>query len=224
MNDALVQSEMLELTESREGVYEFLSAVFQREIGRESLTLLKEQICGEPKEALSPGYAVLRGFFEQKNAQTPDMVEKELQIDYAALFLSMGEKHVPPYESVYTSKERLVMQEARDQVLAEYREEGLERNQCFREPEDHIAIELEFMARLCRKTAACLRAGDTATARRYLEKQRGFLKQHLLVWAPDFCKDVQQTAKTDFYKGIAEITAEHLSLEDETIAELLAML
>ena len=44
----------------------------------------------------------------------------------------------------------------------------------------------------------------------------------LLVWAPEFCKDVQQAAKTGFYKGIAQITAEHLSMELNPVDELLA--
>ena len=39
-----------------------------------------------------------------------------------------------------------MMQEARDEVLAVYRSEGLDKLPSWKESEDHIALELEFMA------------------------------------------------------------------------------
>ena len=113
------------------------------------------------------------------------------------------------------------MQEARDQVLAEYRKEGLARIGEFKDPEDHIAIELEYMAYLCQKAAEGLAADDLATATGYLQKQQDFLEKHLLVWIPNFCQDLAKVATSDFFRGIGRLTEEHLAMEQETIAELL---
>jgi anaerobic sulfite reductase subunit A len=121
---------------------------------------------------------------------------------------------------VYTSPERLLMQRARDEVLAMYREEGLDRSDDFKEPEDHIAMEFEFMGYLCQKALESLDTDDAEAAKASLQKQKEFLDKHLLVWVPQFCKDVQKFARTDFYKAIAKITEEHLSYENEAIAEL----
>lgn len=147
-----------------------------------------------------------------------------LAAEYAGPFLNVGKRPACPYESVYTSPERLLMQEARDEVLAVYREEGLSRSEALKEPEDHIAIEFEFMAHLCQKAVAAFEQGDRAACLASLEKQRSFLEQHLLVWVPDFCRDVEGAATTDFYRGVAQLTAEFLVEEREALGELTAAL
>ena len=43
-------------------------------------------------------------------------------------------------------------QEPRDRVLSAYWNAGVNKTKEFTEPEDHIAIELQFMEYLCRKT------------------------------------------------------------------------
>ncbi|MBM3150148.1 MAG: molecular chaperone TorD family protein, partial [Chloroflexi bacterium] len=144
-----------------------------------------------------------------------------LAAEYASLFLGAGRHLVFPYESVYTSAERLMMQEARDAVLLEYRREGLDRSKEFKEPEDHIAIELEFMFYLCQKTIESMGKGDKEASLTFLKKQKDFLQRHLMVWVPDFCEDLEQATESDFYKGIAKVTKDYLSLEQETIGELM---
>ena len=55
-----------------------------------------------------------------------------------------------PYESVYTSREGLVMQEAWEKAKAFYAESGLAPS--ILQPdlkEDHLAVELGFMRQLC---------------------------------------------------------------------------
>jgi TorA maturation chaperone TorD len=223
MKDELPRAQMLEILQSRAATYGFLSQVYRQEVTASFLAQLVEQLTGEAEEeADSEGYQTLREYVVTIEGADIDGVRIDLASEYAALFLSVGRKPVFPFESVYTSPERLVMQEARDEVLAEYRKEGLDCIGEFREPEDHIAIELEFMAYLCQKAAEAMEAGDKAAAAEVLQKQEGFLQRHLLVWVPDFCQDVQQAAKTGFYKGIAQITAEHLAMERDTVDELLS--
>jgi TorA maturation chaperone TorD len=60
-----------------------------------------------------------------------------------------------------------------------------------------------------------------ATSLEYLTKQKDFLEKHLLAWVPSFCKDLEQAAESGFYKGIAQLTAEFINSEQETIAALM---
>ena len=53
-----------------------------------------------------------------------------------------------------------MMQEAYAEVLHVYRNAGFAKNPGFKEPEDHLAVELAFMALLCGRAAEALRAGD----------------------------------------------------------------
>ena len=91
----------------------------------------------------------------------------------------------------------------------------------FNEPEDHVALEFEFMAYLNNKVLDALKKGDDEEVRNNLEKQSIFLKEHILSWVPSFCKDVEQFANTDFYKAAAKITHGYLHLEVAIIDELL---
>jgi TorA maturation chaperone TorD len=223
MTEELTEAQILEILQNRASTYGFLSHVYRQEATSAFLAELMEQLSGEAQEeAESEGYRTLREYVGEIEQADIEKVQVDLAAEYAGLFLSMGPKPVFPYESVYTSPDRLVMQKARDEVLVEYRKEGLDRIAEFNEPEDHIAIELEFMAYLCQKAADAMQARDRIGAAGALEKQRAFLQEHLLVWVPEFCKDVQQATKTGFYKGIAQITAEHLSMELNTVDELLA--
>jgi TorA maturation chaperone TorD len=222
MEDPLDKAEVLEILHGRAATYNFLSQVYRQEVFQSFLSDLVKELTSDAErdEAESEGHRTLRAFAEGIREIDPANVKTELASEYAALFLNVSQRGVFPYESVYTSPERLLMQRARDEVLAEYRKEGLSRIGEFKEPEDHIAIELEFMAYLCQKTADAVKAGDRAAAVEYLQKQKDFLEKHLLVWVPQFCKDLLESTKSDFYKGIAQITEEHLSLEGDTIAEL----
>lgn len=220
MDEAMTLDEAQAVLEGRAAMYGFLSAVYRSEISAETLAQVRAQVSEETGGEEGRGYALLRRFFWETAGEAPGVVEKELAADYAGLFLSVGRTPVPPFESVYTSEGRLIMQRARDEVLALYREEGLGRSDSFKEPEDHIAIELEFMGFLCQKALHALSAGNKEAAQAALEKQKDFLTRHLLVWVPQFCADIERSAATDFYRALAQITDEHLSYEVDAIAEL----
>ena len=71
------------------------------------------------------------------------------------LFLAAGinqGKAAFPYESVYTSSKKIVMQEAWENVKKIYSQNGFSLEDGSSDIlEDHIAVELEFMAHLCEK-------------------------------------------------------------------------
>jgi TorA maturation chaperone TorD len=157
---------------------------------------------------------MLKGFLEHLTESTLT----DLAVDYARIFLGAGgtENRTYPYESLYTGPDRLMMQDARDQVLKLYRDEGLSRAEEFNEPEDHIAFELEFMSYLCQKTTEALNDGDKNKVLGYLKKQQGFLDKHLLPWV----LPLQLLAREDFYKAVAKITIGYLSMEKDLIGEM----
>ncbi len=67
---------------------------------------------------------------------------QELAVDYVRCFIGGGMDAFSaayPYESVYTSPKRLMMQEARDEVLAIYRSQGFDKAEGWKESEDHVA-------------------------------------------------------------------------------------
>jgi len=141
-----------------------------------------------------------------------DAVVDDLKVDYTHVLLGTTPADPFPYESVYTSKDRLLMQEARDQVVAAYREAGFVIPLEGSEPEDHLAIELAFVAYLCRRAIESISGGPEGSTERYTKEIETFWEKHLRNWVPSFCRDVERRAQTGFYKGIAKITAAHLGV------------
>jgi anaerobic sulfite reductase subunit A len=172
---------------------------------------------------VAAGYALWQRF--QK--QITDRAAVNLAVDYVRIFVGTGKTShgtAFPYESVYTSPLRLMMQEARDEALEAYRSEGIGKSTDFVDPEDHIALELAFMAHLNRKTHEFVQAGNLDEGLKYLHKQQAFLNDHLMNWVPAFCADISRFAQEDLYLGLAKVTQGFLHMEKQVLPELIVEL
>ncbi|QUN07099.1 molecular chaperone TorD family protein [Shewanella yunxiaonensis] len=204
---------------NREELYLLLGRLYKLEVDESLLERLAEMQF--PKNSgdaeLNEGYQLLTNYLKhQKN-------ETDLAVDYARVFLGAGIYSglvAHPYESVYTSPERLVMQEAWVDVVATYHANGLDKAASLDIPEDHIALECEFMAYLCHKIQQAMSKDDWSTITRAIDTQKEFLQKHLLNWVPNFCEDIQRCASSDFYKAVAKITDRFLKLDLDILEEL----
>lgn len=183
-----------------------------------SRMLLEEASLGFLKELAEHPPAVggeLEAFAAGLAGADLERVRTDAAAEFAALLLNMSADPVFPYESVYTSDERLMMQQARDEVLALYRREGFVRADEVNVPEDHAGIELEFMARLCQREADALEACDAAGVGATRRVQEEFLRAHLVRWMPEFCDDLEKRAKSGLYRGVAQTLRQLLEVEAE---------
>jgi len=126
-----------------------------------------------------------------------------------------GRSAAYPFESVYVSEKRLLMQEARDEVLAIYRACGVKKLDDWKQAEDHVGVELEFATLLCRRAADYLRAGNEEAAISEIKTLRNFLEDHLCPWVPMLADDMRRFTKTDLYKGLSYLAEG--ALEDELV-------
>lgn len=125
-------------------------------------------------ELVDEGYRMMATYL----ASAWENTALELAIDYVQTFIGNGVNSFAaayPFESVYTSEKRLMMQEARDQVLTLYREHGLEKQESWHDGEDHIALEMEFMQVLANRAADALEQGNEAEAVKLMETQEQFV-------------------------------------------------
>lgn len=129
----------------------------------------------------------------------------KLKEDYNRLFVGPGHLEAPPWESVYRSPDRLLFSEETLAVREFYRSFGLVNKNLYREPGDHLGLELEFMAWLCAQCADRLQKHGSDW-RRYLQGQQDFLRDHLTQWVPAWSKDVFGHAQTEFLRGLAQFT------------------
>jgi putative dimethyl sulfoxide reductase chaperone len=213
-------AEIITLMENRKSMYQFLGRIYKREVDQALLEQMSHmqfsKECHSNLAELTMGYQMFENYFKEPKID----VLTELAVDYAAVFLGAGIADgtvAYPYESVYTSPERLIMQDARDQVLAIYRERGLDKDEALDIPEDHVGLELEFMAYLCHEAKEAIVLNDWSAAAVSLQIQKEFLEHHLLNWMSEFCADIQKCAHVDFYKAIGTITHGYLALDMQII-------
>lgn len=213
--------DIMELMKKRAATYGLLARLYRVEIDREALDQLQSMRfpTGTGNKLVDDGYKQLYDYL--KGAWDESITE--LAVDYARTFIGHGVNGYSaayPYESVYTSERRLMMQEARAEVLQTLRENNLKRDR-WNEGEDHIAIELEFMQRISTRTRESLSTGDEDGAIRHLQTQQDFINDHLLNWFPMLYSDMKKYAKTDFYQGLADLTRGYLEEDRTLLQELL---
>lgn len=197
--------EVAQMSADRGGLYRFMAAVFYTELNSRQIEALREApLPSEPgNDRMERGASAIARYFR---LASPD-VETRLRVDYARVFLGAGVYEgatAVPFESVYTSEEGLMMQESRDQVVRMYREDGFDVEPSLQIPEDHLAFELEYVALLCDKTARTCGAGNEVEAGRLLERQHGFIENHLLNWMGLLAERVESYAQEPFYPAFMQ--------------------
>jgi len=197
----------------RSDLYNLLSRLYEREVD----TPLLEYILSSSRNA-ADGHMLSPDFVTQTDSQGAAQATRDLAAEFTVLFIGgRRSRRVFPYESVYTSAEHLMMQESRDEVAAVYRAAQLSLPENFREPEDHLALELAYMAHLNMQAS---QADQAESARQAISLQQSFYRKHLMVWAPEFCADLKKATRSAFYAWLAEFTGDFLAAEDETLQQL----
>ena len=127
---------------------------------------------------------------------------KDLAVEYATLFLNVGPKPVYLAESVYLGENSLLYEAPYFDAVRMYNLYGFKKRQSFKEPEDHIAIELEFMAHLCDLACRSLEDGKSDYGAGYMKNQVEFLDLHLSKWVPKLVEKIRWASKNDFYLAL----------------------
>jgi TorA maturation chaperone TorD len=125
-------------------------------------------------------------------AEIGDGCVNALAADYAEVYLSHGYR-ASPMESVWLDEDGLARQAPMFAVRGWYRRHGLEASDWARRSDDHLVLELQFLAHLMRKGA--------------LEEAARFMDEHLLRWVPRFAGRLCETGAPAFYAGLAAVTA-----------------
>ena len=208
--------------EARAETYGFLSHLYNNEVDEAFLAELLDM-----NYPVSTGNALMdEGYYHMAKYFSNEWVDPltKLGVDYAGTFLGGGVDTYSaayPFESVYTSEKRLLMQGARDEVLAIYRSQNLDKASGWKVGEDHISVEFEFMRIMIARTIRALRAGNLDKAMHLVLTQQNFLEDHIRVWVPVFTADIRRFTKTLFYQGLAELTDGFLQSEHELLADMI---
>ena len=220
--DEFTPEDLALIFEGRAETYGFLAHLYTNEV---DATFLDELL--DMDYPVSTGNALMdEGYYHIAKYFSNEWVDPltKLGVDYSGTFLGNGVDTYSaayPFESVYTSEKRLLMQGARDEVLAIYRSQNLDKASGWKVGEDHISVEFEFMRIMISRSIRALRAGNMDKAMHLILTQQNFLEDHIRVWVPVFTADVRRFSKTLFYQGLAELTDGFLQSEHELLSEMI---
>jgi putative dimethyl sulfoxide reductase chaperone len=205
---------IIEKNEFRKGMYLLLSRVYGEEPDRMLLEDLADAAASskeDDRRTTSGGgdlNACLKSLsFDQKGLD-------HLGAEFAELFLGAGKQPVHPYESVHMEEAGILMGVATIDVRNAYRRQGFMTTPCHKEPDDHVAIEFEFMAVMCHKMNQHLMNDHIPEAVVNRSDQADFFNRHIVGWVPDFCLSVVRNSKPlSFYASMAKITISFITSE-----------
>jgi TorA maturation chaperone TorD len=207
---------------ARTSTYALLSRLFLREVDQQLLDRLMEMKlpANTGNEHLDRAYRLLQTYLSTAWERTLSDLAK----DYVRTFIGNSVDAFSaayPSESVHTTGLRLVMQDARDEVLAIYHAAGMDKAESWHEGEDHIAAELEFMKTISARSEEAVGAGDGVVLDSLLETQLNFLQDHLINWVPILVDEMDRFAKTEFYQALGHWLLGFLETDREFLQDAL---
>ena len=209
--------------EKRASLYWWFATVFAAELNAQQIAVYSKPETADYLQALAEEAHLQAGVKELQSAigelNFIDEQHLELAADFASLFLTGERSGATPCASVYLSQGGLMFQQPHEQMLDLLEASGLAVDDEFREPADHIAIQLDYLGNLVMKTVA---AKDGPAAKKTLEEQLAFIEQHLLSWVLQFCDRCQRIrTKTGFYQATARLLVDYLVLDQAYLVSVL---
>jgi len=203
----------LEDIENRTALYALVSRLMMTEVDAEFIKSIESN-----REVLNlfPNY---KEWEKRKEFSNNILKERYFDVDFANLSLL----HLVPYESFYTRDDQMIESGGENPLLEIYDtlDFKVELQEARVVSPDHIGVELEFMYMLCNSMKKALEANDEDALREFLMVQRGFLKDHLLNWAPLYLINMKRESRTPLYHDGAELTLEFMLSDYEYVCEQL---
>ncbi len=201
---------MANIAEGRAKIYDLLVGIFGRLPDQQLLSNMKgvgfqrvlNGLCGLDNPKCQSGTDHVASYQAEIKGKPEEQILNELSVDRTRILRGTGHRDLkPPYEGLYRSKEGIG--ESVLQVKRFYRKSGLLPDDTVRESPDYLFVELDFMKNLCCREKDQWASGSDATET--LINEISFLEDHLGRWVGDFCRQAEEEAMTDFYKGFLMI-------------------
>lgn len=190
--------------ESRGLIYQLLTDFFGR---RPTLSLVaqwsRNTHIGVAAEMTEGGRELKRYLCSQEPQNLPLICEQENK-EYKRLMSEGAVNTFIPREAAHLGRTKDFCNEISDV----YASAGIVFNKCNGEADDHIAIELEFMAVLHERML--YNSFSVRSAMDLLEIQEAFLEEHLLRWTPQFCERLNAATESPLYLGLSHMLEEFL--------------
>lgn len=202
------------------GARAYLYALFHRALGDAPDAAIVEAL-GSNETLMALGF-FLEGkpAFDRLAEAVTGLGESDVEglaSEYTALFVGPHKLIAPPWESVYIGDEGLLFQESTLEVRRTYLEDGMIPAEHPHVADDHIALELDYMALLARRFAD---EGDGEGALGLVNRQIGFLDKNLLVWTGEYARRMSDSRTRVLYPLVVDALSAFLPADRAVLDEL----
>lgn len=216
---------------NRHYLYQLLQHIFGHEPSLELIEIAASKhtqealklLLDEDEEKFDDYLAVLVEVKQGISTEAKGMLDK-LKSEYTSLMLGPNKLPAPPWESVYLNEERTIFQESTLKVRRAYLEYQFLPANYPHEADDHIALELDFMAHLAKLAQERFEDEDIEEVKRVLSDHKTFLEEHPLVWISDFAEQIQASKTHYLYPQMAALTEQVLKIDAAALDELIVLL
>lgn len=165
----------------------------------------------EVSEGARAGLEKLRQSFQEGESAY------RIKADLNRLYGVSAKALIAPFESVHRDRDGLVFDRQTLLVRERYRQLGLEVARLNREPDDHVGVEMDFVAQCLLRALDQLDADNPAAAEEYLRVLQDFLDQHVNQWAPEMLGRAAELADTRFNQGLCLLSVAALKSLTESV-------
>jgi len=170
---------------------------------QEQLSLLLH--CSEGKTALCA--------FDNAIARLPHPIDNatldDLAAEYACVYLRFKYR-ASPTESVWFDDDGLERQTPMFQVRSWYHRHNLTSRDWANRPDDHVVLQLEFLAHLLNSASSATELPDVAR----------FMDEHVLRWIKLFAEQLKSAGAAAYFTTLAAVTAAYLEELRDHLEEL----
>lgn len=152
--------------------------------------------------------ALLAGALAEMPSPLDAAMLDRLAVDYASIYLTYS-LSASPCESVWLDEEHLACQNAMFSVREWYKRFDLSVENWRVRSDDHLVLQLLFIAHLLKKNAA--------------QDAAAFMDAHLLRWLTSFAQRVASRCDTQYFAGLAVLTGVYCEELRDLLAELLEL-
>ena len=190
-------------------IAEWLAGLFMAPLTASAVTNYRDGLGATFLDILAEELGCESGAQRMRSALTteasPTAVARKLSIAFTQLFDGIaGHRSVSPYESAHVSPSGRLFQAPVSSMGHLLQQENMSTDSMFKEPPDHVSIELALLAQLIRK-------GNRQ------HTQAALLDNHLLVWVPMFADRCAEADDTGFYAGAAQTLTGFLIAQRATL-------
>ncbi|MDF2789840.1 MAG: cytoplasmic chaperone TorD family protein [Neobacillus sp.] len=216
---------------NRRFLYEFFQHIFGKEPNNKLIEIITSEHTIEAfRLFLNDNNCKYESYFEllkelkQEFNNNHEVTIDKLRGEYTNLMIGPNKLPAPPWESVYTTKERTLFQLSTLEVRRKYlKYHFLPENYPY-VADDHLAIELDFMSNLAKFAIDAFEAGQLDEMKKVLSDQKKFLDEHLLCWTGNFSEQIQTSKTNYFYPYTAKLMDQILRTDSLILDELILLM